>query len=98
MSHVSTVMIRNNAVETLKQRGAQTWQRLARGRSVAVRHFLLRQLHIQATPQLYPPEFTGLNNCDQGASWARPVFFTGRQHGLSFRQCTLSADNPPGLI
>jgi hypothetical protein len=44
-----------SAVETLKQRGSPTWQRLAGGRSVAVKHFLLRQLHIQATPQLYPP-------------------------------------------
>jgi hypothetical protein len=72
-------MTRNTAAPNLKQRSARAWRRLALGPSVAVKRFLLRQLHIQATPKLYLPEFTGLNNCDQGASWARPAFFTGWQ-------------------
>jgi hypothetical protein len=96
LSHVSAVMMRNAAVVNLKQRSAPTWRRLALGRAVAVKHFLLRQLHIQATPQLYPPEFTGLNNCDQGASWARPDFFTGWLDGSCFLRYAAIAGDPPG--
>jgi hypothetical protein len=81
LSHVNGVIMRNIAAVNLNQRGARTWRRLALGRTAAVKRFLLRQLHIQATPKLYLPEFTGLNNCDQGASWARPAFFTGWRDG-----------------
>jgi hypothetical protein len=88
--------MRYNAVVNLKQRGARTWRRLALGRTVLVKRFLLRQLHIQATPKLYLPEFTGLNNCDQGASWARPAFFTGGRDGTGFLQNTLTAGGHPG--
>jgi hypothetical protein len=69
----------------LKQCSTRTWRGLALERAVAVKRFLLRQLHIQATPQLYPPEFTGSDNCDQGASWARPAFFPGWQDGFGLR-------------
>ena len=90
-------MMRCNAAVNLKQRSARTWRRLALWRTVLVNPFLLRQLHIQATPKLYLPEFTGLNNCDQGASWARPAFFSGGQDGRSFLQNTLTAGDHPGL-
>ena len=96
LSDVKRVMIRNIAAVNLKQRSARAWRRLALGPSVAVKRFLLRQLHIQATPKLYLPEFTGLNNCDQGASWARPAFFTGGRDGPGFLQNTLTAGGRPG--
>lgn len=96
LSDVKRVMIRNIAAVNLKQRSARAWRRLALGPTIAVRHFLLRQLHIQATPQLYPPEFTGLNNCDQGASWARPDFFTGWLDGSCFLRYAAIAGDPPG--
>jgi hypothetical protein len=73
--------MRSIAVANLKQRSTQAWRRLAIWRQVPLKRFLLRQLHIQATPKLYLPEFTGLNNCDQGASWARPAFFTAGRIG-----------------
>jgi len=90
-------MIRNIAAVNLKRRSARTWRRLALGPTIAVRHFLLRQLHIQATPKLYLPEFTGLNNCDQGASWARPAFFTGWRDWFGILQKAACAGGHPGL-
>jgi hypothetical protein len=81
----------------LRQHSARTWRRLALGRIVAVKRFLLRQLHIQATPKLYLPEFTGLNNCDQGASWARPAFFTGWRDWPGFLQNTANAGGHSAL-
>jgi hypothetical protein len=90
-------MLRNIAAVNLQQFGARLWRRLASGRSVAVQRFLLRQLHIQATPQLDPPEFTGLNNCDQGASWARPAFFPGWHGGWGNLRYATIAGNHPGL-
>jgi len=86
-------MIRNIAAVNLKQHSARLWRRLALGGTDTVIHFLLRQLHIQATPQLDPPEFTGLNNCDQGASWARPAFFYCRHGGWGFLQYAPIAHN-----
>jgi hypothetical protein len=56
----------------LKQRSAETAAALAR--IVPLEHFLLRQPHIQATPKLHPPEFTGSEGNDQGASCTRPAF------------------------
>jgi hypothetical protein len=90
-------MIRRTAAVNLKQRSEPAWRRNGRGSGVAVQQFLLRQLHIQATPQLYPPEFTGLNNCDQGASWARPAFSTSRHGGLGFVSIAACAGTHTGL-
>jgi hypothetical protein len=85
-------MTRRTAAVKLMQRNKPAWRR-----SVAVQQFLLRQLHIQATPKLYLPEFTGLNNCDQGASWARPAFFTGWRDWPGFLQNTANAGGHSAL-
>ena len=90
-------MMRYTAVVNLKQRSARTWRRLALRQTVLIKRFLLRQLHIQATPKLYLPEFTGLNNCDQGASWARPAFFTGGLEGTGILKNMAAAGVHPGL-
>jgi hypothetical protein len=85
-------MTRRTAAVKLMQRNKPAWRR-----SVAVQQFLLRQLHIQATPKLYLPEFTGLNNCDQGASWARPAFSASRHGGLGFLSHAACAGSHTGL-
>jgi hypothetical protein len=88
--------MRSIAAVNLERQSAQEWRR-ARGSTVPNTQFLLRQLHIQATPQLDPPEFTGLNNCDQGASWARPAFSTSRHGGLGFASIAACAGSHTGL-